>query len=109
MVIREYNDIICSSPFDEMVTTPDRFVFAGCYFNEEVAFVPWVDNNISAHRIHMDDYSVSFGFGGCYMAKYLYKDCCYISHIHCDSNSPGSDVKGYGIIFICNMKMISEY
>ena len=66
-----YAGLSTSIPFDGFDTPPDRFVFAGCNFNADVAFVPWIDNNVSAHGIHVDNYSVSFSFGGCYMAKYL--------------------------------------
>lgn len=53
----------------------------GYDIGKHASFVPWVDNKISVFETTSDKIAVSFGFSGCYMAKYSINDKCYISHI----------------------------
>ena len=53
----------------------------GYDLGKHASFVPWVDNKISVFETAPDKIAVSFGFSGCYMAKYSINDKCYISHI----------------------------
>lgn len=62
-------------------TNESAFSFYGCNIGENVAFAPWMDNHISAFNTFTNRIVVSFGFSGCYMAKYSLGGRCYVSHI----------------------------
>lgn len=53
----------------------------GYDLGKHASFVPWVDNKISVFETSPDRIAVSYGFSGCYMAKYSIGKKCYISHI----------------------------
>lgn len=53
----------------------------GYDLGKHASFVPWVDNCISVFETSPDRIAVSYGFSGCYMAKYSIGKKCYISHI----------------------------
>lgn len=57
------------------------FAFYGYDLGKHASFVPWVENNISIFETTPNKMAVSFGFSGCYMAKYSINGKCYISHI----------------------------
>lgn len=72
---------------------PDRFMRSGYKFSDRVVYVPWLSNLVSVYEMPQDCYAISFGFSGCYMAKFILQQRCYIAHIHCDSSQPSSDCK----------------
>lgn len=72
-------------------TNSPAFSFYGCNVGENAVFAPWIDNHISAFNTFTNRIAVSYGFSGCYMAKYSLEGRCYISHIQ----SGAGDCKVY--------------
>ena len=70
-------NVTSSNPFSRY----SSIALYGYNIGEHASFVPWIDNNISVFETSPDKIAVSYGFSGCYMAKYSINGRCYISHI----------------------------
>lgn len=70
-------NVNASNPFPQYSSV----ALCGYDLGNNASFVPWIDNNISVYETSPDKIAVSYGFSGCYMAKYSINGKCYISHI----------------------------
>ena len=98
--INDINDkfITCNKCFNQKIAC------CGINITNNIAFVPWIDNRINVFPLKPNQIAVSYGFAGCYMAKFDFLNKTYIAHIH-SSDTPSCDCKCIWNNIVANFNM----